>query len=156
MGDCLYMTIITLSTVGYGEVIPMNTATRIFASVLIIFGMGALIYFGSTVIAFWIDLDLKRVRRRKRMQDKIKNILPRPVAENDERKERSRIPTGCKSSIACPSPSLHRAPFFAGKHRTAAWLPDPNFGKRANSTLAGLCCFISSTECGMSVREALD
>ena len=35
--DCLYMTIITLSTVGYGEVIPMTGGLRIFASLIIIF-----------------------------------------------------------------------------------------------------------------------
>jgi len=49
--DCLYMTIITLSTVGYGEVIPLTGVGRVFASVLIITGMGSLIYFGSTAPA---------------------------------------------------------------------------------------------------------
>jgi voltage-gated potassium channel len=72
--DCLYMTIITLSTVGYGEVIPLDTAGRIFASVLIVFGMGSLIYFGSTVIAFWVEFDLQRLRRRKRMQKTIDEL----------------------------------------------------------------------------------
>ena len=74
VGDCLYMTIITLSTVGYGEVIPMTTGTRFFASFLIIFGMGSLIYFGSTVIAVWIELDMRQARRRKRMQKNIDNL----------------------------------------------------------------------------------
>ncbi len=74
VGDCLYMTVITLSTVGYGEVIPMTTAARVFASFLIIFGMGSLIYFGSTVVAFWIELDVQRTRRRKRMQKTINQL----------------------------------------------------------------------------------
>jgi len=72
--DCFYMTIITLSTVGYGEVIPLDMAGRIFASVLIIFGMGSLIYFGSTVIAFWVEFDLQRIRRRKKMQKNIDQL----------------------------------------------------------------------------------
>ncbi len=74
VGDCLYMTIITLSTVGYGEVIPMTTGARFFASFLIIFGMGSLIYFGSTIVAFWIELDVQQARRRKRMQKDINNL----------------------------------------------------------------------------------
>ena len=74
LGDCLYMTIITLSTVGYGEVIPMTTGARFFASFLIIFGMGSLIYFGSTVVAFFIEIDLQQVRRRRRMQKTINEL----------------------------------------------------------------------------------
>ena len=62
------MTIITLSTVGYGEVITLNTEGRIFASLLILFGMGTLIYFGSTIIAFWVEFDLRQARQRKKMQ----------------------------------------------------------------------------------------
>jgi voltage-gated potassium channel len=73
-GNCLYMTIITLSTVGYGEVIPMTTGMRVFACILIIFGTGTLIYFGSTIVAFWIELDMQNVRRRKRMQKTIDQL----------------------------------------------------------------------------------
>ncbi|MCP4604791.1 MAG: potassium channel protein [Proteobacteria bacterium] len=74
VGDCLYMTVITLSTVGYGEVIPMTGMTRIFASLLIILGMGILIYFASTVAGIWIELDMQKARRRKRMQKTINNL----------------------------------------------------------------------------------
>lgn len=71
IGDCLYMTIITLSTAGYGEVIPMTAMGRGFASFLIIFGMGTLLYFASTAVAFWVELDMTEVRRRKKMQTTI-------------------------------------------------------------------------------------
>ena len=74
VGDCLYMTVITLSTVGYGEVIPMDGSARIFASFLIVFGMGTLIYFGSVVVAFWVELDINKVRRRRRMQQAISQL----------------------------------------------------------------------------------
>ena len=74
IGDCLYMTIITLSTVGYGEVIPMTPLGRGFASFLIIFGMGTLLYFASTVVAFWVELDMTKVRRRRKMQKTISQL----------------------------------------------------------------------------------
>ena len=73
-GDCLYMTIITLSTVGYGEVIPLGSAGRMFTSVLILFGMGSIIYFGSTIIAVWVEIDLQQSRKRKKMQKAIDNL----------------------------------------------------------------------------------
>ncbi len=72
--DCLYMTIITLSTVGYGEVIPMTPAGRAFASFLIIFGMGTLLYFASTIVAIWVDLDMAKVRGRKKMEKSISQL----------------------------------------------------------------------------------
>ena len=42
--ECFFMTVITLATVGYREVIPLDMYGQLFASMLIIFGMGTLIY----------------------------------------------------------------------------------------------------------------
>jgi voltage-gated potassium channel len=74
VADCLYMTVITLSTVGYAEVFPLNGTGRVFTSVLIVFGMGTLLYFGSTMTAFWVELDMRNVHRRKRMENKIRQL----------------------------------------------------------------------------------
>ena len=71
--DSLYMTVITLTTVGYGEIIPMddNPAGRIFTMVLILFGMGILVYFASTITAFFVEGQLEHVFWRKRMRQAI-------------------------------------------------------------------------------------
>ena len=37
--DSMYMTIITITTVGYGEVHPLSPGEKIFASLLIIFSL---------------------------------------------------------------------------------------------------------------------
>ena len=42
--DSFYMTVITVSTVGYNEVHPLSQAGRGFASALIILGVGATFY----------------------------------------------------------------------------------------------------------------
>lgn len=64
-----YMTAITLTTVGYGEEIPVDTdGARIFTAVLILFGMGATLYFVSTVTAFLLEGQLGHVFRRRKMQ----------------------------------------------------------------------------------------
>jgi voltage-gated potassium channel len=63
-----YMTAITLTTVGFGEEIAVDTdGARIFTAVLILFGMGATLYFVSTSTAFLLEGQLGNVFRRKKM-----------------------------------------------------------------------------------------
>src|SRR5215831_15500916 len=78
-GDCLYMTVISVTTVGYGEVLhDMDKVAyaRGFTMVLLLFGTGSIVYFASTVTAFIIEGDLRNVlfasrlkKRMKRMKD---------------------------------------------------------------------------------------
>jgi voltage-gated potassium channel len=64
-----FMTAITLTTVGYGEEIAVDTdGARIFTAVLILVGMGAVLYFVSTGTAFLLEGQLGHVFRRKKMQ----------------------------------------------------------------------------------------
>ncbi len=74
--DSLYMTVITLTTVGYGEIIPMenNPGGRIFTMILILFGMGILVYFASTITAFFVEGQLEHVFWRKRMRQAIADL----------------------------------------------------------------------------------
>ena len=74
--DALYMTVITLTTVGYAEIIPMenNPAGRIFTMFLILFGMGILVYFVSAVTAFLVEGQLEHVFWRKRMRQAIAEL----------------------------------------------------------------------------------
>jgi len=48
--DALYMTVITVSTVGYGEVKPLSDAGRLFASILIIVGFCSLAFVGQALV----------------------------------------------------------------------------------------------------------
>jgi voltage-gated potassium channel len=76
-GDCLYMTVITVTTVGYDEVLKgMDTVpyARFFTVVLLVFGTGSLVYFASTVTAFIIEGDLKNVLFASRLKKRIKRM----------------------------------------------------------------------------------
>ncbi len=42
--DAFYMTIVTVSTVGFGETHPLSGAGRVFTSLLIVFGVGTMAY----------------------------------------------------------------------------------------------------------------
>jgi voltage-gated potassium channel len=67
--QAFFMTAITLTTVGYGEVVPLETdAAQLFAAGLIFAGMGAALYFVSTGTAFILEGQLGHVFRRRRME----------------------------------------------------------------------------------------
>ncbi len=75
--DCLYMTVITLSTVGFGEVLPgMHdmVEARAVTLGLIILGSGTLLYFISNLTAWIIEGDLGGILRRRRMHSLIAKL----------------------------------------------------------------------------------
>ncbi|UCB42879.1 MAG: NAD-binding protein [Dehalococcoidales bacterium] len=72
--DALYMTVITLSTVGYQEVQELSDAGRIFSTVLIIFGVGAMYYTLITVVQYILEGNLANIWGRRRMKDKIAKL----------------------------------------------------------------------------------
>jgi voltage-gated potassium channel len=74
--DAFYMTLTTMTTVGYGEIHPLDRAGRIFNSFLIIFGVSTiLVGIGAmTQTIFELELgDAFGKRRQKRMIDNLKD-----------------------------------------------------------------------------------
>ncbi len=69
--DSLYMTIVTLSTVGYGEVHPLHNSGRMFTIGLILSGVGTLLYILSDTAQLIVESDPGELFGRKRMRDKI-------------------------------------------------------------------------------------
>lgn len=70
-----FMTAITLTTVGYNEEIAVDTdGARIFTAILILVGMGATLYFVSTVTAFLLEGQLGHVFRRRRMIKELEGL----------------------------------------------------------------------------------
>lgn len=67
---CVYMTVVTLSTVGYGEVIPIagHPEREAFTMVLLVLGMGTTFYALSTAAAFVIEGALAETVKTRRMK----------------------------------------------------------------------------------------
>jgi len=72
--DALYMTIITVSTVGYGEVKPLSEGGRLFTSVLIIFTFGTFAYTLSSVTTFIMGGEYKNYFNRLRLEKQIQQL----------------------------------------------------------------------------------
>lgn len=69
--DALYMTVITLSTVGFMELHPLSMSGRIFTMLLIFGGVGVAFYSLTLVSQTVIEGELFQLRRRKRMEKRI-------------------------------------------------------------------------------------
>ena len=70
--DAFYMTVITVTTVGYREVRELSRAGQVFTAALLIVGVSAVLYTFSLLMAFVVEGDLRRgwaERRRARMLD---------------------------------------------------------------------------------------
>jgi len=76
LSDCLYMTAITISTVGFSEVLDISgvPGARLYTGFLIVFGMGIIVYFGSTVVALIVEGEIKNYFRRKKMEKRIARL----------------------------------------------------------------------------------
>ncbi len=75
--DCLYMTVITVTTVGFGETLTdMDKIeyARGFTMLLLLFGTGSIVFFASTITAFIIEGDLKNVLFASRMKKRMRRM----------------------------------------------------------------------------------
>jgi voltage-gated potassium channel len=69
--DSLYMTVITVASVGFQEVHPLSTAGRAFTIGLIVLGLGVVAYGLGTITAFWVEGDLSHLWEKRTMERRI-------------------------------------------------------------------------------------
>jgi voltage-gated potassium channel len=72
--DALYMTVITISTVGYAEIHPLDATGRIFTMLISILGIGSLFYVLSVIMENLFIYQLRNYRGKKKMIKKIESL----------------------------------------------------------------------------------
>jgi voltage-gated potassium channel len=74
--DCLYMTVITVLTIGFTEVIDSshNPSIRVFTMVLALMGVGTATYILSNITAVIVEGDLKDTFRKRRTKKIIRKM----------------------------------------------------------------------------------
>ncbi|MBI5602096.1 MAG: potassium channel protein [Deltaproteobacteria bacterium] len=72
--DALYMTVITLTTVGFQEIHPLSRAGKIFTMFLIISGVGFFFYFLGNITGMVVKGTLKDVFGRRKLEKEISHI----------------------------------------------------------------------------------
>lgn len=74
--QALYMAVITLAGVGYGEVVDTshNPALRVFNIFIVLFGVAVTVYVFSVVAAFLVEIEIKHPFWRRRMQRRLDEL----------------------------------------------------------------------------------
>lgn len=72
--DAVYMTVIVLTTIGFGEIRPLDDEGRIFTIFLAIFGVGAIFYTLLAVFQFIIEGELGNILGVQRMRSQIQSL----------------------------------------------------------------------------------
>jgi voltage-gated potassium channel len=72
--DALFMTVTTITTIGYGEVRPLGTEGRLFTMVLAIAGIGSLFYTLGVVMEYLVAARLADPGGRRRMERRIEAL----------------------------------------------------------------------------------
>ena len=94
--DAIFMTVITVTTVGYGEVQPLDTAGRAFTIFLVLFGVGTAIYLLTTFVALVIEGDLGAalgVTRMKSRIDQLRDTSSSAATVASAKRSRGRLPS---------------------------------------------------------------
>jgi voltage-gated potassium channel len=87
--SAFYFTIVTVGTVGYGDIVPVTPETRLFVTSFIVIGLGAFATIIATVIGPAISVELSRIfsPKEKKVEPKDHIILAGegPIAHNTAR-----------------------------------------------------------------------
>lgn len=82
--DGMWWAWVSMSTVGYGDVVPQNAAGRLFGALLILFGVVVISLLTASLSAFFIGGDVGKVEHEEREADR----MLKEISERLERVER--------------------------------------------------------------------
>ncbi|MEQ8674441.1 MAG: NAD-binding protein [Aggregatilineales bacterium] len=72
--DALWTTIITISTIGYGDIYAETSVGRVFTILLVIFGLSTFAYGLQAVFSFFVSQEVRDLRRVRQTERKIAKL----------------------------------------------------------------------------------
>ena len=123
--DSLYMTVITISTVGFTEVNPVSNHGRILTMTILISGLGVLAYVVGTLTRTLVEGQLLEVMGRKKLERQIQKLkdhyiicgygrVGRIICEEIKKSKPTPLVVIDKDSTLTPTIDEHGYPYFLG------------------------------------------
>ncbi len=72
--DALWLTIITIATVGYGDIYARTSAGRAFTILLLIFGLGTFAYAAQAAVSFFLSPEMRLLQQTRKAAKKIQSL----------------------------------------------------------------------------------
>jgi len=72
--DALYMAVITLTTIGFGEVHPLGTGGRVFTMGLALSGIFTMFFAATEILRSWASGELRAIFGRQRLERAMSNL----------------------------------------------------------------------------------
>jgi voltage-gated potassium channel len=72
--EALYLTIVTLATIGYGDIVPLTQAGRLFAIILVVGGGGTALYLVAAVVQLMVEGELRELWGRSAMERRMEQL----------------------------------------------------------------------------------
>jgi voltage-gated potassium channel len=72
--DALYMTVTTLTTVGYGEVHKLSDSGRVFTIFFIIIGVIYFLYIAGVIVQFMVEGQIRTILGRRSLDKKVSRL----------------------------------------------------------------------------------
>lgn len=72
--DSFYMTVLSVSTVGFEIVKPLAPAGKLFVSFLILFSLGSFAFVGSSIVRFFLDGEFVKKLKTSRVSKRIEKL----------------------------------------------------------------------------------
>ena len=72
--DAIYMTVITITTVGFSEVHEMSETGRMFTIVLVITGVATFLYVAGSLVQFMVEGRIREIMGRRTLDKKIAHL----------------------------------------------------------------------------------
>jgi voltage-gated potassium channel len=89
--DSFYFVVVTLTTIGYGDFVPVTSAGKIFTMFYAFFGVGMALYFlsllGSSVFKKHVSEKVSEIKREVKKDEEIKQAVDDVVEGNAKRKK---------------------------------------------------------------------